>query len=432
MFKPSKRLTGGGFVPARNLIIKEGVLFVPPFVSKTQDGKYTTTEVRLIPFIDETGVEMDCLKPDPEPGSEATDNLSETFKAVEIARGVGLAKPTDMITTVTHFESTEQIVPGFWWTPYKELCERLRLKIEQELKKLRAGRTIDIPKTWLQWATSGKFAFQSLARPNGKSSEKTPQQFVVRCVALSVSGRPQKDTATGRNYVGPAVFMLPPSGAGAFLDSIFTKLDGNKSLSYSNNVFGDFASLASGQVIQLYHSSQDKNSGLRLLPTRLPLTKELVMAMNKPWDELIDVPSVEKSIKRIAEALDPMAVAYGLRADPNRKYSGKYESAVPEEWMAEAAKIALPIDPKMFEAEFGKAPATDKPETPEAGDTPAETPDGLEGIDGAVPDDSAGQPAIDTPNEAPPAPKQPAPPPEVARQRYEASLRAMESKLKNK
>ena len=406
----------------RNLITKPGVLFVPPFLRKALPGssRRQVTEIRVVPPIDERGNEMAILNPQADAKMPLRDVLAETFANLEIARQVGGAPGgvcTDMVTSVRDDEVGNRVRGG--WTPYYEMSFHLKRKIRQQRERYMIGLPIDIPRTWIDWMTSGKYEFGFLPTANGHAftdnkGNAHPEQYLIKCVVVTIDGEPQ--SANGKPYKGPAVFMVPPSAAPSFLAGIVEPTFEDRQLSADNNRFGDFCSLENGRTIEMVRSPDNRYT-LRLGNKKLPLTNAEAKKLDIPWSELVHVPSIEESIQNIAKALgDPAAVAFGLRKDPNNANSGTYERYLPNEWLRLAKDIEpeLPKDEhqRVMQSEVQRKSSVSAPPPPPASGNPPPT---------------SGNPP---PFRAPPGAFRPADkPPAVDASRYDAALNQMRERI---
>jgi hypothetical protein len=363
----SKFKAGAGGIPAGgsrfkniNRIVKEGVLWVPPFLSESKSPQdKVRTEIRLYPPVQD-GELYDAIRCEPVEAMEALplrEKLSDVFLNVEMARFVGgldgQGMTTDMITSV--FDDNGAAIGGF--TPYRSFVFRLREKISEQLVLAAAGETTDIPNTWFRYKNEGGKRgreWSLLSWPYGGGSrrrdteEASVDPYLVQCIALYINGAERKDPETGKlRRQGPCVFALPMSGAPAFFDALLTPLDADAPVSYVNNQFGDCFSLTQGRVLQLKKLPAKANGSsdyVLRLGMQEPLTLAQVTAMYRPWSELVNLPSPEESIRWIAEAFgDPVMVDYAFREVPGDKRSGKWAQYIPEEWRGLACDIAEPL-----------------------------------------------------------------------------------------
>ena len=342
----------------RNLVTKPGVLFVPPFLSKPRQGqsRRQLTEIRVVAPIDEsTGAELSLFNDKADDKMILRDKLAETFANLEVVRQLG-GPPgglcTDMVTSVRDDAVGNTVRGG--WTPYYEMRQHLTRKILQQRDRYMLGLTIDIPKAWIEWHNTGKFAFGFLPQACGRAYQdrdknEHPEQYLIKCVALTVNG--ESKAANGKSYTGPAVFMVPPSASSSFLATITEVTFADRALSADNNRFGDFVTLENGHPIEMVRNADGRNYTLRLSPVKLPMTAAEARALDVPWSELVVVPSIEESIQWIAQSIgDPVAVAFGLRKRPSNPYGGDYEKYLPSEWL----KLAKDIDDELPKETFEK------------------------------------------------------------------------------
>jgi len=327
---------------SENLVVKEGVCFVPPYLRRQKIGgpgaasRKQVTEIRIIPPVSEDGQELDVLNPAATEKMRLREILSDTFANLEVVRQLGGVKAgvrTDMITSVRAERDAASLRGG--WTPYYEMRSHLVRKIRQQRDRLLLGLPIDVPQMWLDWMNAGKYEFGGLPQSNGhayvdKDGRKHPEQYLVKCLALTIDGEAKPPT--------PSVFMLPPSGACAFFDQLIEPMFADRQLSADNNRFGDCFSLAHGHTLEMVKGS-DNRYALRC-GRELPMSAQDAKALDLPWSELVYVPTVEESIQMIAKALgSPEAVAFGLRKNEKQANSGTYERYVPPEWLQSAAGI---------------------------------------------------------------------------------------------
>jgi hypothetical protein len=223
----------------------------------------------------------------------------------------------------------------------------LTRKIKQQRDRLLLGLPIDIPQNWIDWMTTGRYEFGALPQANGhsytdKDGRVHPEQYLIKCVALVLDGESRPPT--------PAVFMVPPQGASMFLQNITEAEFADRQLSADNNRFGDFCTLNNGYTIEMYRTDDGKYALRR--GRKMPMTAADAVRLDRPWAELVYVPTIEESVQWIAQAIgSTAAVAFGLRKTPDNPTSGTFERYLPKEWLDEVKDMA----PELAKDEHTKA-----------------------------------------------------------------------------
>ena len=338
-----------------NRIVKDKVIWVPPYLSKPKEGDdQVRTELRLFPPVVD-GEVWGVLNPDTTEEMPLRSRLSDIFLDIEmVQRAGGLGGKgieTDMITSVLKTdEGTE--APKSFYTPYREFVWRLRTKIEEQFTRAKAGLPQDIPRHWFKYRDQGGFKpgvkFGRMPYPQGRGNtdkdtgEKRPDLYMVQCLALHINGTSRKDDKGKVRWQGPCIFVIPASAAADFFDRLTSRKNEDEPLGPKNNDFGDCISLKDGCTIKL-KKLQDNKYVLRT-GREIKVSKEMVERVYRPWDELINIPTVEDSIKWIAEAYgDPAMVDYAFREVDDNPKCGRWYEWVPEEWKGLADNIAEPL-----------------------------------------------------------------------------------------
>lgn len=389
-----RRDQGGGDFTYENRITKDGVLWVPPKLTKEDEGeKPHKTEIRLFPPVEDDGTLCLPLNPEATADMPLREKLAPVFLNTEIAHSLGglqgRGRTLNMITSVTTSEEDGEDIPG-GWTPAKEFVIRMRSKIMEQSRRKKAGLDIDVPEEWLEYeygGTNRDWSFTLMRAPQGggidnETGAKRPEAYLVQCLALTVDGAAKKNPETGKlRMQGPAVFQIPMSALSQFFGSLTTKLDDDQPLSSDNNQLGDIFSLEDGRSIVLT-KLDDKHYGIQLGPKR-PLTLEAVQKFYRDdWNELVHLPTVEESIRMLHEAFDdPRMIDYALRPVEGKSLSGQWYRYVPEEWKGSADDIeeALTKDEldKLLARISKKRQAGDEPADAEVDASP-EVPDDTE------------------------------------------------------
>lgn len=339
-----------------NRIVRDKVIFVPPYLSKADEGDdLIRTEIRLFPPI-ENGEIYPVLNPDTKGDTPLRKRLAGTFLDIEMVRGTGglggKGIQTDMITSVLKLDNGED-APTSYFTPYREFVYRLQTKIKEQVQRAQIGLPQDIPRQWYRYYNEGGFRegikFGRMPYPQGRGNvnketgEKRPDLYIVQCLALHINGTSRKDGNGKIKWQGPCVFVIPASAAANFFDELTTRQNEDEPLTPQNCEFGDCISLKEGCTIKLKKLPDSKYV---LRSGRVaPISKELVEKVYcEDWNELIVIPTVEESIKWIAEAFgDPAMVDYAFREVEDNAKSGRWYNFVPEEWRGLADEIAEPL-----------------------------------------------------------------------------------------
>lgn len=389
-----------------NRIVKEGVIWVPPFLSQPKEGDDDPiTEIRLFPPVEDNELQL-VLNPATTDDTPMRSRLADTFLDIEyVSRAGGLGGKgieTEMITSVKFTDAGEE-APHAFYTPYREFVFRLRSKIEEQFVKSKEGLPVDIPRDWFNYRDKGGFKegvkYGRMPYPTGRGNvdrdtgKKRPDLYMVQCMALYINGACRRDPKTGKErWQAPCVFTIPSSAAANFFDALTTRADDEQPLSATNNQLGDCFSLKEGKTLRL-KKLEDGKYVLRLARTA-PLTEEYVLKVYHPWSELIVVPTVEQSIKWICEAFDdPRMIDFAFRPVEGNSKSGNWYQFVPEEWRGLASDIAEPLSKdalKEFIAVHKKSrPAGTAPQTSTAPRPPAFTNKDDDQLDGLPIDDGS-------------------------------------------
>jgi hypothetical protein len=321
-FRKGSRASGNkpqGF-QTTNLMFKPGVqhTWIDSYL-----GENGATSIRVIPSFDTEGNEEIALNPEGTPDMDNEDVIGQVAYTVNVAVDVG---PTNMMfaTDNTHNKEGELVSSG--WSPSKLVLRRMKYKL-QEVKILKgAHQSVDVPGSWCAWAQR-------------KYGIKEPSELVlVQAMCNQLNGKPITDLSTGQpKWLSPGVFAIPRSAQTVFINELKSRADVTQDLSESNNMFGDFCSLAGGRMLMLKkYKSQEKGVNFKYALKAMepcPLDIETARAIWVPWEDIIYTPCVEEQIDLLIAAFDGAAVDYGLR-------DTEYDEYIPDEYRGSSKNIA--------------------------------------------------------------------------------------------
>jgi len=348
----------GGFQET-NLVLRAdaGATWIKSYL---KDGN--TTRFRIVPAFDpETGEEELALNPEATPDMEFEDIFGPVIFKAEVTDAIGTNNAT-FISGVSHDRAGNPVTDG--WSPTKVMLRRLRYKLEEAEILQSAGRTSDIPQEWRRW----------LRRAN-RMTKLPSELLLMQVMVCEYNGEVKQDLKSGEtDWIFPACIAIPRTAQPTFLTDAKTKENLSKDLSASNNLFGDFCSVAGGHNIMLRklapEKEDDKNTyNLRLVELQA-LDEEEARDISMPWEEMVHIPTVEDTIEWLVESFDGTAVDFGLRGS-------SYEQYIPEECIGSASMIADCVNLKDLRAQLaggtsqGGGAATPPAYAPPGGAAPA-------------------------------------------------------------
>lgn len=302
-FKSAKNF-GSKFVNVVRVVNKDSnFLYIPNKLSKSQEGEEDNkTEIRMLPYIDGTGEVWDPLHPE---GTvkEMDDSLGIAFCKAELLQFFKGGMYT-LLTTVKDEDREGNPVNGP--TPWSKFMRRMDFKMAEVKSQLKQGGEIEPGIKHWAGIKDGTFS-----RPQ--------ELYFIQCLAKKINGDVKmKD---GKPVpVGPAVFAIPryiqtKTEFFSQMLSIDDDAPEGAELSPETCVLGDFYSLEQGKPLRLSRIDQDSNTiySMSLGKKAWPLKTENVKKMVCPWDEILDVQSVEDSIKEISKLFEPRMLAYAFR-----------------------------------------------------------------------------------------------------------------------
>lgn len=272
------------------------------------------TRLRFLPSFEDNGQELDALIP----GGDKTipdtclgdafvkEQVCSTFKnnvraltitslAVRDRKGnpIPLAKQT----------VADSIVKSFNW-----MCFSSSIRVQR-------GYAATVPE---QWADMHK---------RKVTNEEPPKTaLLVRCLAFQIDDQVKYDE-NKRMSSTLGVFHIPASALGGFYENILKRRDQKLGFIPSNiPAQSDFFSCKAGYSLDLTKTQKrgkDNSVSASYSLTsfeQTPLPAEEVFKLYKPWEQIIQYPTVEDQIEFFLELLGPEAVDFGLRESPYASY----------------------------------------------------------------------------------------------------------------
>jgi hypothetical protein len=308
-FKPVKKFTSNkqSYEDVRILLPESGATLVSAYLKDKNN-----TVIRMLPAFDENGKEEVTLNPDG--SSDAKEEaLGQAFVSLEICNFYKGGRHS-FISNVKEEDREGRPAPG-GQSPAHKFMRRLRYKLWEQITKKERGYKLDVPEHWLAW--------------HENNIVTDPQvQYAVQCMAKEINGEIRLNMKKEAEWIAPAVFLIPSSAFKTFSPKITERRDPNKPLSLTNNRFGDFCSCSGGHLLRLVKyvtkvGKQGMGSGTvydLLLDDPCPLDVETAAQYVRPWEEILNIPTVEDTIEILANCFEPVALDFAFRGTPYHRY----------------------------------------------------------------------------------------------------------------
>jgi hypothetical protein len=307
-FKPAKKFTSSSNMIDDNRILKpdSGFTIIPGYLKDKN-----STVIRMLPALDENGNEDITLNP--EGSSDCIEEaLGQAFVSLEICSFFKGGRHT-FISSILPEDRNGNAAPG-GDSPARKFMRRIRYKLWEQTTRKSKGHKLDVPEHWLAWYE--------------KDIVNEPLvQYAIQCSAREINGEVRTDMKKKPVWVYPSIFLIPSSAFKTFGPKITERRDPTKPLSLQNNRFGDFCSVKGGHMLRLvkYQNPQSKSTKGGtvydlLLDDPCPMELENVKSIVKPWDEILNIPTVEDVIEILMNTFEPMALDYAYRNTPYQKY----------------------------------------------------------------------------------------------------------------
>jgi len=372
--------------------------------------KTGSTNMRILPSINEQGIEDIALNPAATKDTEEEDLYGPFAANIEIVQGIGNKSFTYASGS---FEDRAGNIVDEGWSVTKTVVHRILYKLLDSIALSKAGEPTDIPPSWKQW-------MEGVHGSNFRKFRlKMPTQLLCfQVIASSVDGVPCVDSRGVACWSGPHVFSVPRSAIALFHENLSTRIDETKDLSMDNNLMGDICSLSGGRNMMLRKivgqgtkDGEDGQAVYNLMPVgpAFPLSAEYVQTMFKPWEDIIDLVTIEDAVEMLVATFDGIAVDYALRDTGYSEYIPdlyKGTSSGMERSMNRADREAY-LAARGIRSTGSAAAVAAAPSLPSApADLMPATPPALSAAQAAPP-----MPGNSTQLAAPPAPTVPAAPP---------------------
>jgi hypothetical protein len=271
----------------------------------------------MIPAFYEGQMEL-ALNPE---GGEVDAAIGRCFYKCEVIQFLGRKKLT-MVTSVSGDSAGN--APPDRWTPAKAGMRRLRYKMEEQQLKKQLNMQTDCPPQWFQWM-----------RGNGGIREPN-DLWLVQGLCYESNGRIKQNQGKVE-WITPIVFGIPVSAQEDFFEQITTRHNPDEPLSAANNRFGDFCTPEHGRMLEFYKRTKGegkkKKTEYRVRPgNSVPIAVDNMAGTWMEWEDIIDIPTIERSIELLIDTFDGPAIDYALR-------ESSYYDYVPDEHRGSADQI---------------------------------------------------------------------------------------------
>lgn len=307
-FKPMFSTVNTGYTNCIN-ICKEDSRYI--WIENRLKATDLFTEVRILPALDENHEEELALNPEGGASEEQIPGtLGRVFGVTEIV-DIWKGGKQQFVSSVQEFDSAGDPAPK-GYTPAMRFMTRVGYKVYEQMKRAQAGLDTDAPEHWFGWREHN-------------SLNKPQQMYILRVLTNFINGEAIKNAAGKPEWV-PGIFAIPKSAEAMFIQNICTRLNPEEPLTLDNNEFGDFCSCEGGYTVRLkrYDKMENgKRTGTSYSLNRgrlMPIKVDEVASFLEPWDNILEIPTVEESISKLITLFDPVAIDYGFRGTQYDKY----------------------------------------------------------------------------------------------------------------
>ena len=249
--------------------------------------KEGATEIRVVPAVDENG-NIEALI-DPNRGDDQYQQMTNAIAFFDVVTFLG----PNMVSMVCPTVEGENV------GPVQTFINTIQSAVKNDPK--------GCDDSWLSWCGMGPNRKDVMSRP---SNVMMVQGYLYRQkgeVQMDKEGRPSP------RY--PVVLQISRSATNELCEKLSTPLDPNAPWGSQNNKLGDFVDPQTGRPLVFTPYQHNHNNNIQtwyhadLGAQPIPLTMDDIMAVWKPWDEVVDWnPSLPEVGARLVKAFNASSV----------------------------------------------------------------------------------------------------------------------------